>query len=230
MTSARRRVLVVEDDRVINQAVCDRLVAEGYDVVRAYDGPGAVAAYGEHGPDLVVLDVMLPGYDGHEVCRRIQADKPVPVLMLTARVEEADVLVGLAVGADDYLTKPFRMRELVARVGALLRRVERAAEMLGRRALELGDLRVDAAARRVWRAGGEVRLTPTEFDLLACLASTPGAVVSRERLMADVWDWPDAAGTRTVDSHVKGLRAKLGGDLIRTVHGVGYALEPRAPA
>jgi DNA-binding response OmpR family regulator len=230
MTSARRRVLVVEDDRVINQAVCDRLVAEGYDVVRAYDGPGAVAAYGEHGPDLVVLDVMLPGYDGHEVCRRIQADKPVPVLMLTARVEEADVLVGLAVGADDYLTKPFRMRELVARVGALLRRVERAAELLGRRALELGDLRVDAAARRVWRAGGEVRLTPTEFDLLACLASTPGAVVSRERLMADVWDWPDAAGTRTVDSHVKGLRAKLGGDLIRTVHGVGYALEPRAPA
>jgi DNA-binding response OmpR family regulator len=230
MTSARRRVLVVEDDRVINQAVCDRLVAEGYDVVRAYDGPGAVAAYGEHGPDLVVLDVMLPGYDGHEVCRRIQADKPVPVLMLTARVEEADVLVGLGVGADDYLTKPFRMRELVARVGALLRRVERAAEMLGRRALELGDLRVDAAARRVWRAGGEVRLTPTEFDRLACLASTPGAVVSRERLMADVWDWPDAAGTRTVDSHVKGLRAKLGGDLIRTVHGVGYALEPRAPA
>jgi DNA-binding response OmpR family regulator len=230
MTSARRRVLVVEDDRVINQAVCDRLVAEGYDVVRAYDGPGAVAAYGEHGPDLVVLDVMLPGYDGHEVCRRIQADKPVPVLMLTARVEEADVLVGLGVGADDYLTKPFRMRELVARVGALLRRVERAAEMLGRRALELGDLRVDAAARRVWRAGGEVRLTPTEFDLLACLASTPGAVVSREKLMADVWDWPDAAGTRTVDSHVKGLRAKLGGDLIRTVHGVGYALEPRAPA
>jgi DNA-binding response OmpR family regulator len=230
MTSARRRVLVVEDDRVINQAVCDRLVAEGYDVVRAYDGPGAVAAYGEHGPDLVVLDVMLPGYDGHEVCRRIQADKPVPVLMLTARVEEADVLVGLGVGADDYLTKPFRMRELVARVGALLRRVERAAEMLGRRALELGDLRVDAAARRVWRAGGEVRLTPTEFDLLACLASTPGAVVSRERLMADVWDWPDAAGTRTVDSHVKGLRAKLGGDLIRTVHGVGYALETPAPA
>jgi DNA-binding response OmpR family regulator len=230
MTSARRRVLVVEDDRVINQAVCDRLVAEGYDVVRAYDGPGAVAAYGEHGPDLVVLDVMLPGYDGHEVCRRIQADKPVPVLMLTARVEEADVLVGLGVGADDYLTKPFRMRELVARVGALLRRVERAGELLGRRALELGDLRVDAAARRVWRAGAEVRLTPTEFDLLACLASSPGAVVSRERLMADVWDWPGASATRTVDSHVKGLRAKLGGDLIRTVHGVGYALETPAPA
>jgi DNA-binding response OmpR family regulator len=230
MTRPSRRILVVEDDPVINQAVSDRLVAEGYDVVRAYDGPGAVAAYGEHSPDVVVLDVMLPGYDGHEVCRRIQADRPVPVLMLTARAEEADVLVGLGVGADDYLTKPFRMRELVARVGALLRRVERASEMLGRRALELGDLRVDAAARRVWRSGDEVRLTPTEFDLLVCLASSPGAVVTRERLMAEVWDWPDASGTRAVDSHVKGLRAKLGGDLIRTVHGVGYALEtPSTP-
>jgi DNA-binding response OmpR family regulator len=225
MTSASRRVLVVEDDRVINQAVSDRLAAEGYDVVRAYDGPGAVAAYAEHGPDVVVLDVMLPGLDGYEVCRRIQADTPVPVLMLTARTEESDILVGLGVGADDYLTKPFRMRELVARVGALLRRVDRAGELLGRRALELGDLRVDAAARRVWRAGDEVRLTPTEFDLLVCLAASPGVVVTREKLMADVWDWPDAAATRTVDSHVKGLRAKLGVDLIRTVHGVGYALE-----
>jgi DNA-binding response OmpR family regulator len=225
MTSASRRVLVVEDDRVINQAVSDRLAAEGYDVVRAYDGPGAVATYAEHGPDVVVLDVMLPGFDGYEVCRRIQADTPVPVLMLTARTEESDILVGLGVGADDYLTKPFRMRELVARVGALLRRVDRAGELLGRRALELGDLRVDAAARRVWRAGDEVRLTPTEFDLLVCLAASPGVVVTREKLMADVWDWPDAAATRTVDSHVKGLRAKLGVDLIRTVHGVGYALE-----
>jgi DNA-binding response OmpR family regulator len=230
MTDASRRVLVVEDDPVINQAVSDRLEAEGYAVVRAWDGPGAVAAYGEHAPDLVVLDLMLPGFDGYEVCRRIQADRPVPVLMLTARAEESDVLVGLGVGADDYLTKPFRMRELVARVGALLRRVDRAGELLGRRALELGDLRVDAAARRVWRAGDEVRLTPTEFDLLICLAASPGAVVTREKLMADVWDWPDAAGTRTLDSHVKGLRAKLGGQLIRTVHGVGYALETPAPA
>jgi DNA-binding response OmpR family regulator len=226
MASVTRRVLVVEDDPVINQAVSDRLVAEGYAVFRAYDGPGAVAAYAEHVPDLVVLDVMLPGYDGHEVCRRIQADRPVPVLMLTARVEEADVLVGLGMGADDYLTKPFRMRELVARIAALLRRVDRAGELLGRRTLELGQVRVDAAARRVWRGDEEVRLTPTEFELLVCLASHPGVVVSRDRLMAEVWDWPDAAATRTVDSHVKGLRAKLGGDLIRTVHGVGYALEP----
>jgi DNA-binding response OmpR family regulator len=225
MTEVRRRVLVVEDDAVINQAVSDRLEAEEYDVVRAWDGPGAVAAYGESSPDLVVLDVMLPGYDGHEVCRRIQADRPVPVLMLTARTDEADVLVGLGVGADDYLTKPFRMRELVARVGALLRRVDRAAELVGRRPLDLGDLRLDGPARRVWRGGEEVRLTPTEFDLLACLAATPGAVVSRERLMAEVWGWPGASGTRTVDSHVKGLRAKVGADRIRTAHGLGYALE-----
>jgi len=227
--SVSRLVLVVEDDPIINQMVSDRLAAEGYDVVRAWDGPGAIAAYAEHSPQLVILDVMLPGFDGHEVCRRIQADQPVPVLMLTARDDEADVLVGLGVGADDYLTKPFRMRELVARVGALLRRVERAAELVGRRALELGDLRVDAAARRVWRGEEEVRLTPTEFDLLLCLAATPGEVVSRDKLMAEVWGWPGASGTRTVDSHVKGLRAKVGVDRIRTVHGVGYALETGNP-
>ena len=125
--------------------------AEGYDVVRAWDGPAAVAAFSEHAPDLVLLDVMLPGFDGHEVCRRIQAERPVPVLMLTARDDEADILVGLGVGADDYLTKPFRMRELVARVAALLRRVERAARAGRPRApTELGDLRIDAGARRVW--------------------------------------------------------------------------------
>ena len=228
--TTRRRVLVVEDEPVINQAVTDRLLAEGYDVVQAWDGPGGVSAAAEHQPDVVVLDVMLPGFDGHEVCRRIQADRPVPVLMLTARTEEADVLVGLAVGADDYLTKPFRMRELVARVATLLRRVERAAELAGRRALQLGDVEVDPAARRVWRRQDgeprtEVRLTPTEFDLLLCLAATPGAVVTRERLLAEVWGWPGGSGTRTVDSHVKALRAKLGAELIRTAHGVGYALE-----
>jgi DNA-binding response OmpR family regulator len=223
--SSARRVLVVEDDPIINQTVSDRLQAEGYDVVRAWDGPGAVAAYAEHSPHLVVLDVMLPGYDGHEVCRRIQADRPVPVLMLTARADEADVLVGLGVGADDYLTKPFRMRELVARIGALLRRVERAAELADRHPPDVGDLRVDAAARRVWCDSEEVRLTPTEFDLLLCLAETPGAVVTRDQLMAEVWGWPGASGTRTLDSHIKGLRAKVGVERIRTAHGVGYALE-----
>jgi DNA-binding response OmpR family regulator len=221
------RVLVVEDERVINDAVTDRLRAEGFDVEQAYDGPGAVDSYRATDPDLVVLDVMLPGFDGLEVCRRIQADTAVPVLMLTARDDEADILVGLAVGADDYLTKPFRMRELVARVRALLRRVDRAAELASRPAARLvvGDLSVDTGARRVVVAGDEVRLTPTEFDLLVRLAQVPGEVLPRERLLADVWDWPDAAGTRTVDSHVKALRAKIGAHRVRTVHGVGYALE-----
>jgi DNA-binding response OmpR family regulator len=220
---------VVEDEPIINRTVSDRLVAEGYDVVRAYDGPGAVTAFASDAPDLVVLDVMLPGFDGHEVCRRIQAERPVPVLMLTARDDEADVLVGLGVGADDYLTKPFRMRELVARVAALLRRVERAAELAGRTPQEVAGLRIDGAARRVWRGEEEVHLTPTEFELLLCLASDPGAVVTRERLLAEVWGWPGASGTRTVDSHVKGLRAKIGAERIRTVHSVGYALEQPDP-
>jgi len=220
-----RRVLVVEDEPVINGAVTDRLAAAGYDVVRAFDGPGAVAEFRASDPDVVVLDVMLPGLDGHEVCRRIQAVRPVPVLMLTAADDEADVLVGLAVGADDYLTKPFRMRELVARVAALLRRVERAAELAGSPVTDLGGLRIDAGARRVWAGDDEVHLTPTEFDLLLCLAASPGVVLTRERLLSEVWDWPGASGTRTVDSHVKALRAKIGAERVRTVHGVGYALE-----
>jgi len=220
------KILVVEDDRVINQAVADRLTAEGYDVVQAYDGPEAVARFGESEPDLVLLDVMLPGFDGHEVCRRIQAGRPVPVLMLTARDDEADVLVGLAVGADDYVTKPFRMRELVARVAALLRRVDRAAVLATRAQTEVGDLRLDAGARRVWVGSDEVHLTPTEFDLLLCLAAAPGVVLTREHLYAEVWGWAGASGTRTVDSHVKALRTKIGADRVRTVHGVGYALEP----
>jgi DNA-binding response OmpR family regulator len=222
-----RTLLVVEDDPTINQALADRLTAEGFDVVRAFDGPGALVAYHEHRPDLVVLDVMLPGFDGLEVCRRIQEQRPVPVLMLTARVDETDVLIGLGVGADDYLTKPFRMREVVARVRALLRRVDRAAELAATRqpALTVGDLVLDRATRRVQLAGAEVHLTPLEFDLVAVLAEQPGTVHSREALMTEVWGWTDARGTRTLDSHVKSLRAKIGASRVRTVHGVGYALE-----
>lgn len=223
------RILVVEDDRVINQAVADRLTGEGYDVVQAYDGPDAVRQFGSAAPDLVLLDVMLPGFDGHEVCRRIQAERPVPVLMLTARDDEADILIGLGVGADDYLTKPFRMRELVARVAALLRRVERAASLASRASSDLGDLRIDPAARRVWIGADEIHLTPTEFDLLLCLAGEPGTVLTREHLYTEVWGWSGASGTRTVDSHVKALRAKIGSDRVRTVHGVGYSLESGEP-
>lgn len=222
-------ILVVEDEPTIAEAVAARLRAEGFTVHVAGDGPRAVLAADELRPDLMVLDVMLPGFDGLEVCRRVQAQRPVPVLMLTARDDETDKLVGLAVGADDYLTKPFSMRELVARVHALLRRVRRAADLASlpdRTAPQvIGELEVDQEQRRVRRAGNDVHLTPTEFDLLVCLAHRPGQVLTREQLLADVWDWADASGTRTVDSHVKELRRKLGPDLIRTVHGVGYALE-----
>ncbi|MFC7406012.1 response regulator [Georgenia alba] len=225
------RLLVVEDDRTINQALTDRLVAEGFAVDQAHDGPGAVEAFESGHPDLVLLDVMLPGFDGIEVCRRIQASRPVPVLMLTARVEETDVLVGLGVGADDYVTKPFRMREVVARVRALLRRVERARELAaeGREQapIVLGPLRVDVAGRRVEVSGAAVHLTPLEFDLLVALAAEPGRVHGRDELMLQVWGWADAHRSRTLDTHVKALRAKIGADRVRTVHGVGYALEVR---
>ncbi len=227
METIERRVLVVEDERTIAESVAARLRAEGFTVQIAGDGPAAVAAARATPPDVIVLDVMLPGFDGLEVCRRIQAERPVPILMLTARDDETDLLVGLAVGADDYMVKPFSMRELAARVHALLRRAGKAAPPAtgAPPTLRLGDLEINQAERRVLRGGVEAHLTPTEFDLLVHLAGHPRTVLPRERLLADVWGWADASGTRTVDSHIKGLRRKLGSDLIRTVHGVGYALE-----
>ncbi|HPF76420.1 MULTISPECIES: response regulator transcription factor [Phycicoccus] len=230
MTATPARLLVVEDDEVINESLTLRLEAQGYAVTRAFDGPGAVEAFTADPPDVVLLDIMLPGFDGLEVCRRIQAIRPVPVLMLTARDEETDILIGLAVGADDYVTKPFRMREVVARVQALLRRVERAAELAARPTatdLVVGGLTVSPSARRVTVQGSEIHLTPLEFDLLRVLAEAPGRVFERDQLLRDVWGWADAYGTRTLDSHVKALRAKIGADRIRTVHGVGYAAEAR---
>ncbi len=222
-----RTVLVVEDDQTINQALTDRLTAEGFEVVQAFDGTDALRVFEERSPDLVLLDLMLPRMDGLEVCRRIHARRPVPVLMVTAKVDETDVLIGLGVGADDYVTKPFRMREVVARVHALLRRVDRAAELanLQEPSLVVGDLVIHRASRRVQVAGAEVHLTPLEFDLLAMLAQQPGAVRDRASLMTEVWGWADARGTRTLDSHVKSLRSKIGASRVRTVHGVGYALE-----
>jgi DNA-binding response OmpR family regulator len=265
-TSARRLILVVEDEPTLAEAVVARLAAAGFATEHAGDGPGAMAAVREHKPDAVVLDVMLPGFDGLEVCRRIQRERPTPVLMLTARDAEADLLAGLGSGADDYLTKPFSMRELIARVQALLRRVEvvrqqtlehargidgaeaqRPVRLRGNiQSAALGDdaeaaeskaetgepvqgdrpeLEIDQAARRVRVDGADVHLTPIEFDLLGCLARKPGVVASRESLLAEVWDWADASGTRTVDSHIKALRKKIGAEWIRTVHGIGYALE-----
>jgi DNA-binding response OmpR family regulator len=223
--SIERRILVVEDERAIAAAVAARLRAEGFLVQVVGDGPSAVAAVRQSPPDLMILDIMLPGFDGLEVCRRIQAERPVPVLMLTARDDETDQLVGLAVGADDYMVKPFSMRVLAARVHALLRRADKAAAPAPAPGLRIGALEINQAERRVLRDGVEVHLTPTEFDLLVHLAARPRTVLPRERLLADVWGWADTSGTRTVDSHIKGLRRKLGAGLIRTVHGVGYALE-----
>lgn len=219
-----RRILVVDDDATIADSVTARLRTEGFEVEQAADGPGAIEAIRVFDPELVVLDVMLPGFDGLEVCRRAQAIKPVLVLMLTARSEETDLLVGLATGADDYLSKPFSMRELVARTHAILRRQERVADARQLRPLQLGDITLDLEERRVHRGGAEVHLTRTEFDLLAVLASRPRAAFSRDTLLAELWGWGDEAESRTVDSHVKALRRKLGADCVRTVRGVGYAL------
>ena len=214
--------MIVEDDQAIAQSLEARLRSEGFEVARAADGPAGVDAAERLEPDLVVLDLMLPGFDGVEVCRRIQAGTHVPVLMLTARDTETDVIVGLGVGADDYVTKPFSAREVVARIQAILRRAERTDER--RDVLEVEDLQIDGGRREVRRAGDQVHLTPLEFDLLQRLAVEPGIVFTRERLLAEVWGYDDDLGARTVDAHVGALRRKLGADVVRTVHGVGYAL------
>jgi len=218
-----RRIVIIEDEASIAASVAARLTSEGFRTEIAVDGPGGITLCERIRPDLVVLDLMLPGVDGLEVCRRIQQDQSVPVLMLTARDSETDMLVGLAVGADDYLTKPFSARELVARVHAILRRADRAAGA-ATEVLTIADVELDLRSRRVRRAGTPVHLTPTEFDLLAFLADGDGAVASREQLLVEVWGYRDGSGPRTVDSHVRALRRKLGDEIIRTVHGVGYAV------
>lgn len=220
-----RKILVVEDEAPIADAVAARLRSEGFEVQLSADGIDGVERAQRWEPDLVLLDLMLPGLDGLEVCRRIQKDRHVPVLMLTARDDETDLVVGLAVGADDYLTKPFSMRELVARVQALFRRIDALAGVAPARTITLDDdIEIDVDARRVRQRGEIVHLTPTEFDLLVSLAERTGRVLTRERLLHDVWGYRDGSGARTVDSHVRALRRKLGDGVVRTVHGVGYAL------
>lgn len=217
-------IVVVEDEERIAGAVAARLRAEGFRVEVAGTGPDGVELCRRAVPDLVVLDWMLPGLDGIEVCRRIQADRPVPVLFLTARDAETDVLVGLGIGADDYMTKPFSPRELVARVNAILRRSARTAEPNAPTRIVLGALTLDLEGRLLLRDEQDVRLTPTEFGLLAVLASQPERAFSREELLDRVWDWRSGGSTRTVDSHVAGLRRKAGAAVVRTVPGHGYAL------
>jgi DNA-binding response OmpR family regulator len=232
LAPSARTIVVIEDEATIAAAVAARLRSEGFSVEIATDGRSGIERCESLRPDLVVLDLMLPGIDGLEVCERIQADHPVPVLMLTARDSEQDLVVGLGVGADDYMTKPFSTRELVARVHALLRRVDR--DRTGRAGApaheprQIGDVTLDPATRRVTRDGEDVHLTPTEFDLFAFLAASPDQVFTREQLLAEVWGYEVASGGRAVDSHVRAVRRKLGTNLIRTVHGVGYALDETA--
>ena len=214
-------VLVVEDEPAIADAVVSRLRSEGFDARSTGDGLHAVELCRQLKPDLVVLDLMLPGLDGLEVCRRIQAERRVPVVVLTARDAETDLVIGLSVGADDYVTKPFSPRELVARIRAVLRR---AADATEGKVLRHQGLELDPATHRVRRDGTAVHLTPTEFELLAHLLARPGVVFTRDQLLVDVWGYADGAGPRTVDSHVRSLRRKLGDDVVRTVHGVGYGL------
>ncbi|MFP4436699.1 MAG: winged helix-turn-helix domain-containing protein [Chloroflexaceae bacterium] len=221
-------ILVVDDEEPIVDLVASYLIAEGFVVHRAYDGLSALALARSVRPDLVVLDVMLPGIDGVEVCRRLHQDTTVYVLMLTARTEEVDKLIGLSVGADDYLTKPFSPRELVARVKAILRRQRHGpAPTLERPILQFDLLRINPERREVWHGETLVELTPREFDLLYALASHPGRVFTREELLERVWGNDFAGIDRVVDVHVGVLRRKLEDDpasaaLIQTVRGVGY--------
>ncbi|MCX6471607.1 MAG: response regulator transcription factor [Corynebacteriales bacterium] len=234
-TGAGPSVLVVDDEPVIRTSIAERMRAEGFVVRTADTGPDALDRHRESVPDVVILDLMLPGIEGLEVCRQMQAHTPTPVLMLTARSEETDLVIGLGVGADDYLAKPFSMRELVARTRALLRRVERypspdTSASAEAEVATFGDLGIDHSARQVTVAAVAVHLTRTEFDLLATLARHPGAVLSRGQLLETVWGWGEAGETRTVDSHIRSLRQKVGAHRIRTVHGVGYALDARPDA
>lgn len=214
-------IAIVEDEPAIADAVATRLRAEGFTVHIAIDGPSGVALVEQLQPDLVVLDLMLPGFDGIEVCRRIQRDRHVPVIMLTARDNESDQVLGLGVGADDYITKPFSPRALVARIQAVLRRTQ-ATPSAGQ--LRHRDVELDASGRTGTRAGAAIHLTVTEFDLAAWFLRHPGVVFTREQLLQSVWGYPDGSGERTVDSHIQAVRRKLGSEFVRTVHGVGYGL------
>ncbi len=228
-----KRILVVEDEDMVADVVERYLRRDGYEVEVAHDGTTGLAAYRRGAPDLVVLDIMLPGIDGLEVCQRIREDGATPVILLTARDREADKINGLGLGADDYVTKPFSPRELVARVEAVLRRTAapvRTTDSTGSRPLRFGDLEVDPVKRTVLLRGEPVALTAREFDLLAYLAEHPGRVFSREQLMDAIWDEDFEGDAGTVTVHVRRLRTKIEQDpsrpvYLRTVWGVGYKFE-----
>jgi two-component system OmpR family response regulator len=229
---AADKVLVVEDDASLLETLRYNLRREGYDVLTAADGEKAVEVARAQRPALIILDIMLPGMNGLEVCRILRKDMNVPILMLTARSDETDRIIGLEIGADDYVTKPFSVRELLARVRAMLRR-SKMAESVSSAApvsLKIGDLEIDIARHRASLAGAGLELSPKEFDLLAFLARNRGLVFSRAQLLEKVWGYDFAGDTRTVDVHVRWLRRKIETDpahpgRIVTVRGTGYKLE-----
>jgi DNA-binding response OmpR family regulator len=220
------RVLIVEDEDSIAEPLAVGLEREGLSVVRVATGADALAAAA--GVDVVLLDLRLPDIDGYEVCRRLRARSDVPIIMVTARGEEVDRVVGLELGADDYLVKPFGFRELLARIRAVTRRAGRTSGTTGPaepEALRVGQLEIDVRARRVRMGGTPVELTPKEFDLLAALAADAGAVVSRRRLLEEVWETSWGGTSKTIDVHVASVRRKVGDPaLIETVRGVGFRL------
>jgi two-component system response regulator MtrA len=223
-------ILLVEDDASVREAVALALEGDGHRVETAVSGEEALSRWRQSRPDLILLDVMLPGTDGFEVCRQIRRDDQVPIVMLTARSDPIDVVVGLESGADDYVTKPFETRVLLARVKAVLRRQTREPQA---RAVRVGDLVVDAAAMTVTKGGVPVHVTPTEFRLLQELVRRPGQVFTRALLLQQVWDYDYLGDSRLVDVCVQRLRAKVEDDpshpaLIQTVRGVGYKLVPGA--
>ena len=225
------KTLVVEDDRNLLDTLRYNLRKEGHDVVTAVDGAEALAVARREKPDLIILDIMLPKLSGFEVCRILRKEMTTPILMLTAKDEEIDKVVGLEIGADDYMTKPFSMRELLARVGAMLRRSEMAVgPTVAAEVLIIDDLEIDVARHRASLGGAMLELTPKEFDLLTFLAKNKGFVFSREQLLEKVWGYDFAGDTRTVDVHIRWLRQKIEREPTRperlvTVRGTGYKLE-----
>jgi DNA-binding response OmpR family regulator len=227
---ANDKVLVIEDDVNLLETIKYNLRKEGYNVITANDGEQALEVARKEKPDLLILDIMLPKLNGFEVCRILRKEMTVPILMLTAKVDETDKIVGLEIGADDYMTKPFSMRELLARIRAMLRRMKLSSKSEEAASIKIGNLEIDIARHKASLSGNVLELSPKEFDLLAFLAKNKGLVFSREQLLEKVWGYDFAGDTRTVDVHIRWLRQKIESNPTHprhliTIRGTGYKLE-----
>jgi DNA-binding response OmpR family regulator len=223
-------ILLVEDDATLAETLRYNLEREGYAVISASDGVTALEYARQRQPDIVVLDVMLPRLDGFSVCRMLRKESAVPIIMLTARQDEVDRIAGLELGADDYLTKPFSVGELLARIRAILRRSDRSASTVERDILHIGVIKLDVGSRRIWRDDNEIQLSQKEFDLLACLMRNRGLALSRDVLLERVWGFDYVGDGRTVDVHIRWLREKVEQDpsnpvYLQTVRGIGYRFD-----